>query len=275
MRVRTAAGLTLLEVMIAISIIGVTLLGTMNAWVNSQRLQYLQQEESIVQAAISQTINDMRALPFDQIDNSQYPDPSSTDQRPGYSGGRYDPYDLTSQRLLPGTKKLYLGWTRKGTPTDASLRGLKVLPTKFDGAVQFGDRWAAYEPNTAEMRIILINTETPTEARMGETPSSPSDGIDLNGDGRISEVPLTKVQDVDFGQVDAKAIFPRYLATPVPANGRDFLPGYLNCTSLIVYPAVVQVRWWSAAGIPRELSVITFFTNRAGTKEAAPDTFVQ
>jgi hypothetical protein len=121
--------------------------------------------------------------------------------------------------------------------------------------------------------------------------------VDLNGDGTISTTALTPadmnstVPFYDEGQTphNATPLFPRYLATPIsPSNSLrqvgDFsanqVPvsdanGYLNVSSLVLYPVFIQVRWWSAAGFPREVSVFTFFTNRAGTTAPTDTNVIQ
>lgn len=295
---RTPSGMTLLEVLMAVAMIAIAVMGTFSAWVNSQRLQALQREESMVQAAIERYMNNIRAKPFTQVDNpipANYdyaanngvyiPPPGTiipaytyTDSTTGlsytvqddytsygYSGGQYAG-DLDPDRLLPGQIKLYLGWTGKGAPSDAALRGVKVSKSFFQGGVLYGDRYWAPQANTPEMRIIFINNELPTEARMGETPSSPSDGIDLNADGVISEDPIAPVQSIlEFGDVDSRSMFPRLLALPIAASGRAPMANYQNATRLSVYPVMIQVRWWSVAGLPREIGVLTFLTNRAGS----------
>ena len=307
-----ASGMTLLEVLMAVALISIALMGTFTAWMNSQRLQALQREESMVQAAIERYMNDIRSRPFSQVDNPIFPNydyttPASnglyirphndiiesysyTDsvtgisyqvqddsKRYGYSGGQY-PGDPSGNRLLPGTIKLFLGWNGKGPPSDAALRGVKVSKTPFSGGVSYGDRYWAPQANTPEMRIVFINCEDPVEARMGETPGEPSDGLDLNSDGVIEEtapmsllnaaVLMSNGGKIEFGDVDATPIFPRLLATPV-GNGRTPDPSYRSSTTLSVYPVAIQVRWWSVAGLPREITVITFLTNRAGSTDAS------
>jgi prepilin-type N-terminal cleavage/methylation domain-containing protein len=259
-------GMTLLEVVIAGAVISIALMGTMSAWLNSQRLQSLQREESIVQEAINKAINDMRAVPFGQIDNAQ--DAAA----PGFSGGQY-PGDVSGNRLLPGKVKLYLGWSGQGVPPDDSLRGVKVSKDPFDGGVKVGNSYWAPQSGTPEIRIIFINNEVPTEARMGEEPTRLSDGVDLNADGTISETPVTS-EVLEFGDVDSTSLFPRLLAVPVSNPPRAPIDQYVNVTQLVVYPVVIQARWWSAAGFPREITVITFFTNRAGSTTATADTYV-
>lgn len=301
-------GMTLLEVLMAVALISIAVMGTFTAWMNSQRLQALQREESIVQSAIERYMNDIRSRPFTQMDNPVYPNYdyganngvyirppgdviptySYTDpitgitytvqddmNKYGYSGGDYGG---TPNRLLPGKIKLFLGWNGKGAPTDAALRGVKVSKTPFTGGIKYGDRYWAPQENTPEMRIIFINCEDPVEARMGETPTDPSDGIDLNGDGVIEETNPMSVANaavlaanggkLEFGDVDATPLFPRYLATPI-SNGRAYMQNYLSSANLSLYPIAIQVRWWSVAGLPRELTVISFLTNRAGSTAPA------
>ena len=301
-------GMTLLEVLMAVALISIALMGTFTAWMNSQRLQSLQREESMVQAAIERYMNDIRSRPFRFVDNPipldydyvannglyirppstiiptySYTDVSTSISYTvendttsyGYAGFHYpgDPGD----RILPGKIKLFLGWTGQGPPTDATLRGVKVSKTPFAGGISYGDRYWAPQANTPEMRVIFINCEDPVEARMGETPEEPSDGLDLNADGKIEET-LTVSQlnaannngIMEFGEVDATPIFPRLLATPVGGN-RAPTTTYLNSSALSVYPVAIQVRWWSAAGLPREITVITFLTNRAGSTGYSPD----
>jgi len=301
-------GMTLLEVLMAVALISVAVMGTFTAWMNSQRLQALQREESIVQAAIERYMNDIRSRPFSQMDN---PIPANYDYaanngvyiRPpgdiietysytdaitgisytvqddksnyGYSGGDYTG---TANRLLPGKIKLFLGWNGKGAPPDAALRGVKVSKTAFTGGIKYGDRYWAPQADTPEMRIIFINCEDPVEARMGETPTDPSDGLDLNGDGVIEEnQTMSQIKStvlganggkLEFGDVDATPLFPRYLATPI-STGRLFTTTYNSSANLSLYPVAIQVRWWSVAGLPRELTVISFLTNRAGSTAPA------
>jgi hypothetical protein len=262
--------MTLLEVVMAGTVLAIAIMGTMSAWINSQTLQTLQREESIVQAAITKTINDIRALPFTQMDNSQN---LPADQRPGYSGGPYVG-DLDPYRLVPGKVKLYLGWSGKGPKTDDALRGVKVSPYPFNGAVKVGNSFWAPQAGTPELRVVFINNEWPTEARMGEDTQNPSDGVDLNADGVISETPLASADSykVEFGSIDSRPLFPRLLAVPVANPPRQPQQGYQNVAQLTIYPIVVQARWWSAAGFSREISVITFVTNRAGSQAPAADT---
>lgn len=254
-------GMTLLEVMLAVGVLAIGIMGSMSAWINSQRLQSLQREESLIQSAINKVINDMRALPFTYIDNAQTANPA------GFSGGNYTG-DPDPDRLLPGKVKVYLGWTGQGTASDSSLRGVKVSRTPFSGAILQGNGYWAPQANTPEIRVIFINNEVPTEGRMGEEPGSPSDGVDLDADGRISETPVVS-RTVEFGDVDARSLFPRLLAVPISNPPRAPINDYVNVTNMVVYPVVVQARWWSFAGFPREISVITFFTNRAGSTTPA------
>jgi hypothetical protein len=252
--------------MIAATVIAIALMGTIHAWMNASHMQTLQREEAMAQAAITKVINDMRALPFSQISNSLTANP------PGFSGGAY-PGDLDPDRLLPGRIKLYMGWTGQGVPSDSALRGVKVSPTQFPGGVKYGARWWAPQANTAELRVVFINNELPVEARMGEDPLNLGDGVDLDQDGQIE--PAAVVSHMyEFGDVDAQSLFPRLLAVPVNNPPRAPISDYLNVSQMVVYPVVVQCRWWSAAGFPRELSVITFFTNRAGSTVPFSDTYV-
>jgi len=137
-----------------------------------------------------------------------------------------------------------------------------------------GNRWCRFQENTPEMRIIFINNEAPNEARMGETPASPGDGVDLSGDGIITDATLTMngsvSHKVEFGPVDSDQLFPRLLAVPVANPPRAPLNDYLNVSRMVVYPVIVQARWWSKAGFPREISVLTFITNRTGSKVPFP-----
>jgi|GEM_PF-5834890 len=271
------AGLSLLEVMIAITVLSIAIMGTSNAWLNAQRLSVLQREEAIVQSAINRYINDMRALPFTQVDNiSSEADPNiASNPLPGFSGGDYA---AGSNRKKPGKFKLYLGGSPGGLQTDGALRGLIVSTTPFTDSVAFGDRFVALGTNVPEMRIIFINNEIPTESQMGEEPGALLDGIDLDADGRISNVPLTVVSPpvngsygatVEFGDADSRAAFPRLLAVPITNPQRSPINAYVNVSQMIIYPVVVQVRWWSAAGFPREINVITFLTNRSGSSTPA------
>jgi type II secretory pathway pseudopilin PulG len=259
-------GLTLLEVVIAGAVIAIALMGTIHAWMNAAHMQSLQREEAMAQAAITKVINDMRALPFSQISTAQTGNP------PGFSGGTY-PGDPDTDRLLPGRIKLYLGWTGIGIATDSSLRGVKVSPAQFPGGVKYGSRWWAPQANTPELRVVFINNELPVEARMGEDPLNPSDGVDLNQNGQIEQTAFAATT-YEFGEVDAQSLFPRLLAVPVSNPPRAPISDYLNVSQMVVYPVVVQCRWWSAAGFPRELSVITFFTNRAGSTVPFNDVYV-
>ncbi|MCY3017965.1 MAG: hypothetical protein NTW87_02895 [Planctomycetota bacterium] len=259
--------MTLFEVVMAGAVLAIAIMGTLSAWINSQRLQILQREESIAQAAISKAINDIRSLPFTQVDNDQ-----TLATLAGFSGGLYGD---VANRLKPGRVKLYMGWDGKGPKSDGALRGVKVSLTHTAGSEKIGIRYWSPAENTPELRIIFINNEVPTEARMGEDgdPTNASDGVDLNGDGAISETPLPlNPPPFEFGPVDAKPLFPRLLAVPITNPQRDPIDTYLNTADLTVYPVVVQVRWWSATGNAREISVITFLTNRAGSQAAAPDT---
>ncbi|HYG73440.1 MAG TPA: type II secretion system protein [Planctomycetota bacterium] len=274
---KAPSGMTLLEVIFAVSMISIAIMGTFNAWMNSQRLQALQREESIVQAALQRYMNDIRSTPFTRVDNAMgstyrgglyVPNPGYEIEPEvwvgdGYSGGGYA--GPTDARKKPGMIKLFLGWNGKGEPSDDTLRGVKVSKTPFDGGVLYGNRYWAPQARTPELRIVFINNEVPTEARMGETPENPSDGVDLNGDGQISESPMPLAPaNYEFGDIDARPLFPRYLAIPIQ-SGRAFVDGYQNMTNLIVYPVVLQARWWSVAGLPREITLITFLTNRSGT----------
>ena len=258
--------MTLLEVVLAGAILAIAIMGTMSAWVNSQHLQMLQREESVVQAAITNTINSIRSLPYGNVDSPQ------TSQDPalntgGYSGGPYVG-DISLNRLVPGKFKLYLGWTGLGAKSNDALRGVKVSPNPFAGAIQVGRSYWAPQAGTPELRVIFLNNELPTEARMGEDPANPSDGVDLNADGIIAQTPLPSADSytVEFGAVDARPLFPRLLAVPVSNPQRLPIDAYLTTNDMIVYPVIVQARWWSAAGMPREITVITFITNRAGSQ---------
>jgi len=285
-----ARGMTLLEVIMAVAMISIALTGTLSAWINSQRLQTLQREESLVQAAMQRYINDIRAVPFTQVDNDMTPSlpaaPTATYQGgifttsrgqegppeiwsgQGYSGGDYPGF---SNRKLPGKIKLFLGWNGMGIPTDDSLRGVKVSPNFFPGSIKYGNSYWAPQAGTPELRIIFINNEVPTEAQFGEDPANFGDGVDLNADGQISSAPVSSTDPVianavriEFGDVDSQPLFPRYLATPIGTN-RAYVNGYQNAANMIVYPVVLQARWWSVAGLPREITLITFLTNRSGT----------
>jgi prepilin-type N-terminal cleavage/methylation domain-containing protein len=307
---RKARGLTLLEVAMAMAILSLAITGTYMAWVNSQRLASLQREESLVQAAIQRYINMMRSLPFPQVDNAMWSGTNAYSKNQvytgiynptefdgtnytdhGFSGGSYDASG--SFRLRPGWIKLYLGWSGSGIPADATLRGVKVSKTNFPGATQVGNSyWAPMLGVAPEMRIIFINNEVPTEARMGEDYDgnivgsgykvsgpwvSASDGIDLNGDGRIDETPMVynPTARQAFGDALAAPLFPRLLSVPVANPPRVPIDVYLNTSlQIAVYPVVIQVRWWSASGLPREITVITFLTNRAGSVTAAQDSSV-
>jgi prepilin-type N-terminal cleavage/methylation domain-containing protein len=67
--------------------------------------------------------------------------------------------------------------------------------------------------------------------------------------------------DPTFSSGGATPLFPRHLASGT--TGKPPQHCYLNINQMLVLPICVQVRWWSAAGVPREITVITFITNRS------------
>jgi type II secretory pathway pseudopilin PulG len=276
---RTPAGATLLEVMIAVVIISVALLGTMSVFINAERISSLCREESIAQAAITQMISKIRGSKFVNIMNSQTAVPN-----PGFSGGVN-----TGYQRYPGSYQVDVGG-------DKLPRGLLVSSTAASGFIQMGARWYAPSPvNAAEMRVIFVNDEDPVELEIGATATAPTDGCDLDQDGQISSVPFfvppspfwtpttagpesvnpipfsyTAFQapdpsrnitsDLTYSPGGATCLFPRRLGS---GTANPPVHQYLDITQILVLPVIVQVRWWSQAGVPRDMMVITFITNRS------------
>jgi type II secretory pathway pseudopilin PulG len=288
--------MTLLEVMIAVAVISIALLGTMSVFINAERVNAVSREESIAQAAIAQKIAQIRATKFINIANPQNPPAGVT---AGFSGGPYSGTgnyvnvngiyvpDTTTYRLLPATYPVDVAG-------DQLSRGVSISTTPANGYVQMRARYYAPAPGAAEMRVILVNDEDPIESEIGEIAGN-GDGCDLDQDGQI----LTTPYPVPAGWVStgnnptngpeginpppssfnafpvavapnitgnpltpggATPLFPRRLGSGTP---NPPIHQYLNITQMLVLPVVVQVRWWSAAGVPREITVITFITNRS------------
>jgi prepilin-type N-terminal cleavage/methylation domain-containing protein len=259
---RSAKGMTLMEVMIAVAVIAVAVCGTMVAWVSASRMQALAVEESLAQSAITKVISDIRNTSFSQI-------PSPTDGNPaGYSGG---PYPGNSSRYLPGKYCVYLGsggavkgeyWPKAGGPPTnphaGALRGVQVSQYPFAGSVAYNGRYWAPGYGVPELRIIIVNNEDPVESETGEAVGD-GDGVDLNGDGQISTTPLAATT-TDLVGITSTPLFPRKLAADsVPASYR-----YLASSQMQLMPVVVQVRWWSVVGVPREIRVFTLLVEREG-----------
>jgi type II secretory pathway pseudopilin PulG len=248
-------GLTLMEVVIACAVLSIAIAGTFNVWINAQRVASISREEAIAQTAINQAIAEMRGESFAQLPTY-------------FTDGPYNPSDITYERYNPWIVPVEVAG-------DSLPRGLKVSISPFIGAIKIGTRW--YGPKVdgtvesrGEMRVILVNDEDPVEQELGET-AGDMDGVDLNMDGQISTVPYSKlvnpsgsaVMPLDyttFPDTGAQALFPRRLRIGTAPMQHQ----YLNVSELAIMPVIVQVRWWSAAGIPREITVITFLTNRAG-----------
>ena len=239
-------GMTLVEILVAASMLSIALLATFNAWMGSERLGSIAREEAIAHAAINEVLSRIRATPFEQITNSQS-DPTS----PGFSGGD-DPSSL--YRLLPGQFPARVG-------SDALPHGVRVSKVAFEGSYEVGGRFYAPDNTIAELRVVFINNENPIEEQLGEI-SGNKDGIDLNRDGVISSAtfPVNPALQYDlFSDTGAVPLFPRRLASGSPGTQN----AWLNSSQLVVLPIAVQVRWWSKAGMPLEITVVTFLTNRS------------
>lgn len=243
---KRAAGLTLIEVMIACVVLSIALLATFSVWMNSERLGSIAREEAIAHAAINEILSRIRATSFQQITNSQT-DPTL----PGFSGGD-DP--SAQYRLLPGQFPARVG-------SDLLPHGLRVSTTPFPGAVALGGRYYAPDSTVAELRVIFINNENPIEEQLGEIAGN-KDGIDLNRDGIISNVPFAVNNPPEFSlfpETGSTPLFPRRLASGSSGTQN----AWMNSSQLVVLPIAVQVRWWSKAGMPLEITVVTFLTNRS------------
>lgn len=239
-------GMTLVEILVAASMLSIALLATFSAWMGSERLSTIAREEAVAHAAINETLSRIRATPFDQITNAQT-DPT----RPGFSGGD----DTTAlYRLLPGQFPARVGG-------DLLPHGVRVSNVKFEGSVLAGSRYYAPDETEAELRVIFINNENPIEEQLGEI-SGNKDGVDLNRDGVISSQPFPVNPGLDYDLFDdtgAVPLFPRRLASGSPGTQNV----WLNSSQMVVLPIAIQVRWWSKAGMPLEVTVVTFLTNRS------------
>lgn len=269
-------GLSLIEVMMAVAVLSIALAATFMVWINSERLAAISREEALAQQAINQVISEMRATPYADI--------------PGrFSGGPYVPGDLSNYRLLPKFRNVYVGGLppgQAGDPGNPAARGITLVSDPATAASQGGIPMAGgywvHMPGSPEMRIIMINHENPVEKELGEVANN-SDGVDLNRDGVVSEQAYSDVTDIKsdgvFKDSGAVRLFPRRLIRgPTPEDGgppyynaatgdTDGVSGpggYLNINGMLVLPVVVQVRWWSQAGVPREISVVSFLVNRGG-----------
>jgi len=232
--------------MVACTVLSIALMGTFNAWMNSERLGSISREEAIAHAAINDILSRIRATSFQQITNAQT-DPTA----PGFSGGD-DP--VTTFRLLPGQFPARVG-------SDTLPHGIRVSTTPFTGSMPLGDRYYGPDNTIAELRVIFINNENPIEEQLGEIAGN-KDGVDLNRDGTISGQPFLannpKEYDV-FPTTGSVPLFPRKLASGTTGTTN----AWLNSSQLVVLPIAVQVRWWSKAGMPLEITVVTFLTNRS------------
>jgi type II secretory pathway pseudopilin PulG len=254
-------GLTLMEVVIACAVLSIAIAGTFNCWINSQRIASVAREEAIAQMAINQAIAEMRSESFAQIPTF-------------FTAGPYDPTNIAYERFTPWVVPVEVAG-------DSLPRGLQVSTTQFSNSIKIGDRW--YGPKTSgsvesrgEMRIILVNDEDPVEQELGEV-AGDMDGVDLNKDGQISNIPCSKlvnpsnspIMPLDystFTDTGAQPLFPRRLRIGTAPMQHQ----YINVSELAIMPVIVQVRWWSDAGFPREITVITFLTNRAGATYVPP-----
>jgi len=246
MHKHSEAGLTLVEVMVACAVLSVALMGTFNVWMNSERLSSISREEAIAHAAINDILSRIRATSFQQITNSQN-DPTS----PGFSGGDDS---NTEFRLLPGQFPARVG-------SDLLPHGLRVSTTPFTGSFAMGDRYYGPDNTIAELRVIFINNENPIEEQLGEIAGN-KDGIDMNRDGTISSQPFPANNPPEydvFPDTGSVPLFPRKLASGTSGTQN----AWLNSSQLVVLPVAVQVRWWSKAGMPLEITVVTFLTNRS------------
>lgn len=263
-------GLTLLEVVVATMVIAVALMSTMSVFINSERLNAVAREEAIAQAAINAKIAEMRNTKFGNLMNNQT-QPSGSTTVPGFSGG---PDSINPDRYLPGLYSINVGG-------ETLPEGVISSPTYFQGAVQMGGRFYGPSEGKAEMRVIFINDEDPVEQELGEINGN-QDGLDLNRNGSIETAPystsawdpnskaMPPATNAMFGPPDcplgATQLFPRKLgsgtATPVHA--------YINPALLNVLAIAVQVRWWSRAGVPREITVLTFITQRSPSLSPPP-----
>jgi hypothetical protein len=161
-----------------------------------------------------------------------------------------------------------------------------------------GARFYAPAPGAAEMRVMVINDEDPVESEIGEVAGN-QDGCDLDQNGTISTAPFQKpigwtssganpsvgpegvplgnsvtfdqfpqaaapnAYDANYSRGGATPLFPRRLASGTANGGANPVHQYLNINQMLIMPVIVQVRWWSNAGVPREITVITFLTNRS------------
>jgi type II secretory pathway pseudopilin PulG len=238
-------GMTLVEILVAASMLSIALLATFNAWMGSERLGSIAREEAIAHAAINEVLSRIRSTPFDQITNSQN-DPTL----PGFSGGD-DP--STTFKLLPGQFPARVGG-------DSLPHGVRVSSVAFQDSVRVGERFYAPDNSIAELRVIFINNENPIEEQLGEI-SGNKDGVDINRDGLISSTPfpINPPLEYDLFTVGAMPLFPRRLASGSAGTQNV----WLNSSQLVVLPIAVQVRWWSKAGMPLQITVVTFLTNRS------------
>jgi type II secretory pathway pseudopilin PulG len=240
-------GLSLVEVLIAISCLALALTGAFNVFINSSRNYTLAREEAIAQTAVSQVISDLRSVNYFEI--------------PNY--GSFGAYTDDPERFI--TKYIEVKVAGDQLP-----RGLLVSTTPVANGIQLGDRWYGPGNGVGEIRIILINDEDPVEQELGEVAGN-KDGVDLNGDGKISDLPYSQVVPNETyydPNMDCQVnrLFPRKLTN---GDGPP-LRAYRNISQMYILPVMVQARWWSDAGVPREISVLTFLTNRSGGTEVPP-----
>jgi type II secretory pathway pseudopilin PulG len=267
-------GATLLEVVIAVTCLAIALMGLLSLWSTSERQAALAREEAIAQAAVNQIISDVRASPFHLI---PFHDPASDPNanNPGFSSGYYDGTGA-SQRLLPKYFFSSQGWDAASPvkiAIDTLPSGVVVSQTHFPGSIPMAGRYYGPSGKSPQLRVILINDECPVESELGET-AGDSDGFDLDRNGLIATTPVPAApfpatpvdasailgKHVDGTPVKVTPLFPRLLAGSVHAPTH----AYLNISQLQVLPVAVQIRWWSKAGIPREITVVTVVTNRNG-----------
>jgi prepilin-type N-terminal cleavage/methylation domain-containing protein len=263
-------GLTLLEVVVATMVIAVALMSTMSVFINSERLNAVAREEAIAQAAINAKIAEMRNTKFGYLMNNQTQAANSTTPK-GFSGG---PDAVDSDRYLPGLFSVNVGG-------ETLPEGVVSSPTYFQGSVAMGGRYYGPSEGAAEMRVIFINDEDPIEQELGEVNGN-KDGLDLNRNGSVDTVPYdttgwntdTKTMpaaiNAVFGPPDctlgSTQLFPRKLGSGTATPIHD----YINPALLNVMAVAVQVRWWSRAGVPREITVLTFITARSPSLSPPP-----
>lgn len=255
--------MTLIEVMLAIAVLAIALMALLSLWAASERLGSVAREDAIAQAAVNQIVSDIRATPFHLLSDMNY----------GFSNGYYDGTG-TSQRLRPKYFSSSRAWDSNSPlaiALDTLPSGITASLTPFTDSIPMLARddgqtiyWgpSGIKP---ELRTIIINDECPIESQLGED-NGDGDSLDLDRDGTVATTPVppspfpaTPVYSAVMG-CSVTPLFPMLLAGYVHMPSHS----YLNIAKLQMVPIVVQIRWWSKAGIPREITVVTMVSNRNG-----------